>query len=216
MNARLLLLLAAPFVLASCQKKDETSETAPAPAAVRAETPLAADSAEVRNPSGAVLATLKTGSVLEAVLGPADRSRTLRGTLRENGKREYAQVGGASLGEVKPGDEGFKLKTPDSRLLWKVKLKDGKIKISDNEENARPVVVKVREGFLEVENDGVAAGTVRYDAAAGVARVLDATGAEVGSVKARGLSAGWALLLVARMPEAERCVLQLELLSRGL
>lgn len=215
MNVRVLLLFVAPFVLASCQRKDETPDPAPA-APTRSATPSAADSAEVRDPSGAILAVLRTGSTLEAVLGPADRSRVLRGTLRTDGKREYAQVGGAALGEVKPGDEGFKLKTPDSRLLWKVKLKDGKVKISDNEENARPVVVKVREGFLEVENDGVAAGTVRYDSAAGLARILDATGAPAGVVKARGLSAGWALLLVPRIPEAERCLLQLELLSRGL
>ncbi len=217
MNARFLLLLVVPLVLSSCQKKDEPAEaTNSAETPARSSAPLAADSAEVRDPSGAVLATLKTGSVLEAVLGPADRSRVLRGQLRDDGKRAYAQVGGAALGEVKPGDEGFKLKSPDSRLLWKVKLKDGKVKISDNEENARPVVVKVREGFLEVENDGVPAGSVRFDAATGLARVLDATGAEVGVVKARGLSAGWALLLVPRVPEAERCVLQLELLSRGL
>ena len=216
MNVRLLLLLVVPLVLSSCQKKDEPAETTAAATPARSSAPLAADSAEVRDPSGAVLATLKTGSVLEAVLGPADRSRVLRGLLRDDGKRSYAQVGGAALGEVKPGDEGFKLKSPDSRLLWKVKLKDGKVKISDNEENARPVVVKVREGFLEVENDGVPAGSVRFDAATGLARVLDATGAEVGVVKARGLSAGWALLLVPRVPEAERCVLQLELLSRGL
>lgn len=216
MNARFLLLLVVPLVLSSCQKKDEPAETTTVAAPARSSTPLAADSAEIRDASGAVLATLKTGSVLEAVLGPADRSRVLRGQLRDDGKRAYAQVGGAALGEVKPGDEGFKLKSPDSRLLWKVKLKDGKVKISDNEENARPVVVKVREGFLEVENDGVPAGSVRFDAATGLARVLDATGAEVGVVKARGLSAGWALLLVPRVPEAERCVLQLELLSRGL
>ncbi len=95
MNARFLLLLVVPLVLSSCQKKDEPAEaTNSAETPARSSAPLAADSAEVRDPSGAVLATLKTGSVLEAVLGPADRSRVLRGQLRDDGKRDYAQVEG--------------------------------------------------------------------------------------------------------------------------
>jgi hypothetical protein len=60
-------------------------------------------------------------------------THTLRGETRDSGKRKYHIDKGAVLFEVKPNDEGgFKLRTADGTLRWKVKVTPEKIKISDN------------------------------------------------------------------------------------
>ncbi|HVR37463.1 MAG TPA: hypothetical protein VMU84_00085 [Thermoanaerobaculia bacterium] len=71
---------------------------------------------------------------------------TLQGTTRDTGKRKYHADNGPVIFEVKPGDDGFKLRTADGALKWKIKIKDDKIKVSDNEQNANPFELKKRDG----------------------------------------------------------------------
>ena len=48
--------------------------------------------------------------------------------------------------EIKSNDNGFKLRTSDGTLLWKVRISEDKIKVSNNEENANAFELKAREG----------------------------------------------------------------------
>src|SRR5215212_4754859 len=74
-------------------------------------------------------------------------AQKLHGEQRDTGKRKYTVDGSVVKYEVKPNDEGgFKLRTADGKLLWKVKVTPEKIKISDNEENNNPFELKVRDG----------------------------------------------------------------------
>ena len=60
------------------------------------------------------------------------------------------QVGGSDF-ISKPfhaRDLRAKVRTPDGKLRWKVKLGDAKIKIADNEENKNPFEVKTKEAVL--------------------------------------------------------------------
>ncbi|MFS4491825.1 hypothetical protein [Maribacter sp. 2308TA10-17] len=57
-------------------------------------------------------------------------------------KKKYFDSSNSVVYEVKYKDDGFKLRTASSDLLWKVKLYDSKVKISDNEENLNPYEIK--------------------------------------------------------------------------
>ena len=60
-------------------------------------------------------------------------------------KRKYFYEAGNQIAEVKTKDaDGFKVRTADGKLLWKIKIAADKIKISDNEENQNPFEIKVQ------------------------------------------------------------------------
>jgi uncharacterized protein YkuJ len=63
---------------------------------------------------------------------------------RKDDKRKY-ETDGVIIKEIKYKEDGFKLRTPEGNLLWKVKLDDNKIKISNNEENKNPFELKMHE-----------------------------------------------------------------------
>jgi hypothetical protein len=91
------------------------------------------------------------GGTLEVDYVDGGQKHQLRGTSRESGKRKYTVDNGPTVLEVKPGDGSFKVRTPDGKLLWKVKMDTNKIKVSDNEENRDPVELRNgSKGVLDV------------------------------------------------------------------
>ena len=64
-------------------------------------------------------------------------------------KRKYETL------EVKYGDEGgFKVRTLDGKLLWKIKVAPDKIKVSNNEENKNPYELKIKDAKVKVYAPG--------------------------------------------------------------
>ncbi|GER59472.1 hypothetical protein [Patiriisocius marinus] len=63
--------------------------------------------------------------------------------MTKSDKKKYKDTSGNVVYEVKYKSDGFKLRTANSDLLWKVKLYPEKIKISDNEENEHPYEIKL-------------------------------------------------------------------------
>ena len=55
---------------------------------------------------------------------------------------------------MKLGDDGFKVRTLDGKLLWKVKVTPEKIKVSNNEENKDPFELKIKDGKIKVYAPG--------------------------------------------------------------
>lgn len=142
--------------------------------------------------------------------------RDLYGDPRESGKRKYTVGDGGVQYEVKPGDDGgFKLRTADGKLLWKVKVTPEKIKISNNEQNENPFELKVRDGGrVKVMAPGDRElGNVRY--AGGKAEVETAGGTVVFSIEAAKPTGAYGVLLLESIPENERYILIAEILSRG-
>ncbi len=79
-------------------------------------------------------------------------------------KRKYS-VDNEVWYEIKFKDEGFKLRSPDGKLLWKMKIAEDKIKISDNEENTNPYELKLKEdNRCKVVRDEVELGNARWNA----------------------------------------------------
>lgn len=146
--------------------------------------------------------------------GPAEitaaNGPTIRGEMRDSGKRKYS-VGNADVSyEVKPGDDGFKLRTADGKLRWKVKISADKVKISDNEENQNPFELKTREGDrVKVVGPGERElGNVRGG------EVENAAGRTLWRAEG-GAKAAYGVLLLDGIPEPERYILLAELLARG-
>lgn len=140
----------------------------------------------------------------------------LRGATRDTGKRKYTLAGGPVLYEVKPNDEGgFKLRTPEGRLLWKVKVTPEKIKISNNEQNENPFELKVRDGnrVKVVAPGDRELGNVRY--ASGKVEVETAGGKNIFTANAGRPTGAYGVLLLEGIPDRERFILIAEILARG-
>ncbi|NJL15310.1 MAG: hypothetical protein HC913_21445 [Microscillaceae bacterium] len=69
----------------------------------------------------------------------------LNGRKDKPDKSKYYNQKGDLVAEVKFKDDGFKLRDSNAKLYWKVKIKDGKIKISDNEEGENPFELQENE-----------------------------------------------------------------------
>lgn len=171
------LLLAALLIAACGQDRNDTASAAPqaasaAPAApaARAGTLVASDA----NGQPALVVQLDGGHV-EVGLAGGER---LVGEQKGDKRRWRRASDGRAVAEVKARDDDFKLRTPDGALLWKVKLSDDKIRISDNEENERPFVLKTRydDKAKALAQDESELGEVRFYADR--SKVKDGGGAE--------------------------------------
>lgn len=63
--------------------------------------------------------------------------------MTKSDKKKFYDNSNNVVYEIKYKPDGFKLRTESSKLLWKIKLYDDKIKISDNEENLNPYEIKI-------------------------------------------------------------------------
>jgi len=215
-HTKCVLPILALLAMTSCGKKDKPAEmTRPVPLATMTPVSVSADAIQILDPSGKRVASIQPGATSVIVVGPAESARTFRGEMHGI-KCRYLREDGAPMFESKPGDDGFKLHAPEGKLVWKVKFKEGKIKVSDNEENARPIVLKSKDGKVEVEDNDVKLGEVSFDEASSRAKIKDVSGKEVFTVETKKPSAAFGLQLATRIPEMERAFLQAEILSRGL
>lgn len=213
-------------LLANCGGRSEEVELAaleaksPRPAAAVSSTaPAAAASSApviVRAADGAeVLSVSIDGASIGISLTEGAQKHQLRGEPRDSGKRKYTIDGGAVTYEVKPGEGGFKLRTADGKLRWKVKIAPEKIKISDNEENNNPFELKVRDGDRTkvVAPGDRELGNVRF--AAAKTEVENAAGITQYRVDDPKPSGAFGVLLLDAIPSTERAILLAEILSRG-
>lgn len=131
-------------------------------------------------------------------------------------KRKYRPAaGGPARLEVKPGDNGFKVKTADGKLLWKVKIDDDKIKVSDNEENANPFSLKTKYADKAKVVDAAEKEIAEVRFAADKTKVKAADGTELWETSSpRRRSASFGVLAIEKIPEEHRAVLMAEILAR--
>jgi hypothetical protein len=212
-------------LLAACTGEHVEPEQAPAQETARPATSTAQSQAPqkttiVRGADGSEHLTFtQADGVIEVSFNEGGTKRMLRGEPRDTGKRKYQVDRGAVLFEIKPDDDsdGFKLRTADGSLRWKVKITPEKIKISDNEQNANPFELKVREGDrVKVVGPGDRElGNVRFDRAASKTEIETAGGKTMFVVEGSQPSGAYGVLLLDSIPEVQRYILVAEILSRG-
>ena len=224
MTAALILLLAAcrgEHTEVEETTAAETARPAPAAASSSAQAPAQQGATIVRRADGTELLSFSESDdeTVELSFTENGTKRSLRGESRESGKRKYQLDGGPVLFEVKPDDDsdGFKLRNADGSLRWKVKIAPEKIKISDNEQNANPFELKVRDGgrFKVVAPGDRELGNVRFDKAASKIEVETAGGNTLFVVEGSQSSGAYGVLLLDRIPEVQRYIVLAEILSRG-
>ncbi len=183
------------------------------PAAAAPVSPPDPNTVVVRSAGGSKTFTVvEKGNAIEVVLPNGDR---LVGEPSGE-KRKYRRAsGGPPLCEVKPGENGFKLRTSDGKLLWKVKLDDDKIKISDNEENKNPWSLKTKyeDKVKVVDASEKELAEVRFQPEKTKVKGVDGTELwECASPRRR--SAAFGVLALDRIPEEHRAILMAEILAR--
>jgi hypothetical protein len=226
-----ILRTAALLTLVACSRGEEAPapnvEFSPAPskpaaapatgtAVAPAATPAAAGTITLTSADGAKTITFVSngGHVEVSVTGGA------RYIGEQDGeKRRYRDAAtGAAFVEVKTGDNGFKVRTPDSKLLWKVKIDTDKIKVSDNEENKNPWVLKTKydDKAKVLDPAEKEIGEVKYYRDSGKAKVKDASGAELMTSESGRMSPAFGVSLMSGVPEEYRLIVMAELIARGI
>ncbi len=177
-----------------------------------------AEKIKIKTPDDQTLVEFKQrGEELKIEFSTGGRMQVLRGAPNEKDKRKYELEGGGLVAEVKPGDEGFKVRTPDGRLLWKVKTAADKIKISDNEENQNPFELKLKEDDrVKVGRNETALGEVKFYRDRQKVKVKDAGEQELYDSNTDQYSAAYGVLLMQQIPEQVRYIIMAELLARKL
>jgi hypothetical protein len=213
--------LALLVTIAACGSKEKPRNDAPSRTGQTPGTTPATDadttseSIKIKTSDDKRVVEFKMGNSVKIEIGAEGSAKTMRGELRETGKRKYEMEGGAAVAEVKPDDDAFKVRTPDGKLLWKVKLADDKIKISDNEENQNPYELKFKEEKIKVEENQKPLGEVKFYADRGKVKVSDASDKDLFESNTTRRSAAYGVLLMSRIPENERYIIMAELLARG-
>ena len=213
--SRLTVLLSSALI--ACAQA-ESASAAQAPAPPKAGSAVA--TAPVPS-AGAVTVRVHGGAEVLVVQPAADGSTSLDfteggkktrlvGKMSDPVKRKY-RAGDVVVFETKWDEDGFKLRTPTGSLLYKVKLKDDKIKVSDNEENANPFELKARESDrIKVMAPGEKEmGNVRATV------VEDASGKKLFDVTGRAGSAAYGVLLLDKIPATQRYIILSELFAKG-
>jgi uncharacterized protein YkuJ len=131
-------------------------------------------------------------------------------------KRKYTFEGGSQIAEVKTKDaDGFKVRTNDGKLLWKVKIDADKIKISDNEENQNAFEIKKRDDGAKIERAETKLGEVKFYKDRQKVKVKDANDGELFDSNTDKYSVAFGVLALSEIPEDLRFIIFAELLARN-
>lgn len=137
------------------------------------------------------------------------------------GSRKYKEVAGSEekllIAEVKTKGSTFKLVDENDKLLWKVKVSGGKVKISDNEENKNPFVLKKDEDKVKVKDKAEKEiARVKYYPDNGKLKLKDAIGTELYiSKEYNKLSGAIGVMALKDIPAKLRAVIASELVRMG-
>ncbi len=129
-------------------------------------------------------------------------------------KRKYAIKSGEIIAEIKYKDDAFKVRRPDGSLLWKVKLYEDKVKISDNEENLNPYEIKKSDSDkAKLKKNDETLGEIKLRPSD---RQIEFTlGSKSYYVEADKLSLAYGALLIEEIPEYIRYIIAVELMAKG-
>ena len=175
---------------------------------------LHAESLEVLNAEGQVLVKLTWDGERIKVKG-ADGQELLKGKPHDGGGRKYKDHYGMVAAKVSGDDESFKLKTETGGLLWKVKYKGDKIKISQREDNMLAEVLK-RKGPEKwaIERDEKAYGKIKFYPEKRNTKVKDAQGETRYQINNERFSPMAGVLLIPGMRVEEAYIIMAEIWIR--
>lgn len=135
-------------------------------------------------------------------------------TSENKGEKRKYYVDGDIVYEIKYKDGGFKLRTKDGELLWKIKVGDDKIKISDNELNNNAYELKLKEDIrCKVVRNDEELGNARWNESS-LSIEVDAQ-ARSYSIQAGAFKNAFATLIATDIEFEQQCIIIAELLTNG-
>ena len=163
----------------------------------------------------ALMATIQVGAEQQVQITFGEAK--LFGKVKSAEKKKYTDHTDFVLMEVKAKHPAsFKLNTHEGRLLWKVKLRDDKIKISHQEDGSDAYELKkTQKGAIKLIYKEQELGSAAPNAKGNKIQMKQGE-EEVFSVESAQNSFAFALMLAAEIPLEEKYVLMAELLARGL
>ena len=136
---------------------------------------------------------------------------------KENDKRKYRfddeeQI--ACVVTYKP--ERIKIKSPDGQLLWKIKLKEGKVAVLRREEGDADFTFKFKDDKVKVRAGEKTLGKVKLYPEKNKIKVKDAAENTLYKIRAGTLSAGYGALLLDDVSVEEQLVMVAEIMAAGM
>lgn len=214
----LILLIVSLLIFASfsCRRNTEerVDKTTPSDSSNTAENKDYALKVKIKTPDDQTIVEIKFDGKDTTI---AYAGKTVRGDQKDAEKRKYSDEGGNQIAEVKAKDvDGFKVRTTDGKLLWKVKIAADKIKISDNEETQNAFELIKKPDGAKVEQNEQKLGEVKFYTDRQKIKVKNAADNEIFDANTDKYSVAYGVLLLDKIPEELRYIIVAELLAKNI
>ncbi|RMA64290.1 hypothetical protein [Ulvibacter antarcticus] len=136
--------------------------------------------------------------------------------MSKSDKKKFYDQNDNVVYEVKYKSDAFKLRTASSQLIWKVKLYDDKVKISDNEENLNPYEIKImgaQEAKLTKNDETVARTT--YESATSSQTINFEDASQSAITKEMSYSPALLVEAISEIPKDQQQIIISELTDKG-
>jgi len=132
----------------------------------------------------------------------------------EGDKRKYAVKSGNIIAEVKYKDDAFKVRTPSGDLLWKIKLYNDKVKISNNEENQNGYEIKLSDNDkVKLKKGEETVGEAKLKIEKKFVEITSSTKSY--TITTKKISLAYGVLLIDEIPENIQYIIFAELIAKG-
>lgn len=132
---------------------------------------------------------------------------------RDEKRRTYTV--GEERFKAKQKANKIKLYGKDGTLLWKIKVTESKMKIGQTEDGDPLYVVKIKEGKHKVmQGEELVAAVKQKEDKSGI-KIKNATGETLYKAKTEEFSLSFSILVMTKIPEAQRAMLLSELYLAG-
>jgi hypothetical protein len=210
-NAAMILLLGVALVSCSSHSKKEaksnTSDSDWSSSGTTEKPIIDANAIRITKANGDAIGSISSGSAYSFMYESHAYVSKVNG-----GKRKYK--GNGEFIEVKYKEGAFKVRTADGKLLWKVKIADDKIKISDNEEMQNPWELKQNDTEkIKVKKNDTELGKLKFDASK---KEIEASEGSNGYlIKTDKLSLAYGVLLIDDIPGRDKFIIMTEIIGKG-
>lgn len=174
--------------------------------------PAGAEPLVLSDAAGALATVEVTGDTVH--LKVRGEAAEIVGVLKGD-KRKYAS-GGQAVAEVKFADTGFKLKSPDGTLRWKVKYQEDRVKVAADEAKQDALELRpVENGGVKVKRGEEEVARLTADAGGTALKIKSAGGEEAFTASGPLPKVAHGVLALKDVPAVDRAILIGELIAAG-
>lgn len=163
---------------------------------------LKAETISITDANNVEIAKIEKNDTITIYIGES----LISSKIGSSGKRKY--LVNQTIIKIKRKDNGFKLKTESGDVLWKIKNKEGKLKIANNDEMENAFKIKQKSKVKIYRNDNKVGSAVLKD---NLVKINTTQGNELNVSNVKALFA--AVLGLEEIPLEQRLIILIELAS---